>query len=126
MEEQSFPLESAPMAKENLQIVESAGSRGQKILHLKGSLTIHTVFSFQDAIRANTAPVLIIDFSGVPYIDSAGLGALVGVYVGSQKAMRKLAFAAMNTQVKALVDMTNVAQLFKAYATVQDAEAGIS
>jgi hypothetical protein len=32
----------------------------------------------------------------------------------------------MNTQVKALIDMTNVAQLFKAYATVQDAEAGIS
>ena len=126
MEEQSFPLESAPMTKENLQIVESTGSRGQKILHLKGSLTIHTVFSFQDAIRSDPASVVILDFSGVPYIDSAGLGALVGVYVGSQKAMRKLAFAAMNTQVKALVDMTNVAQLFKAYATVQDAEAAIS
>ena len=114
------------MAKENLQIVESTGSRGQKILHLKGSLTIHTVFNFQDAIRSDTAPVLILDFSGVPYIDSAGLGALVGVYVGSQKAMRKLAFAAMNTQVKTLVEMTNVAQLFKAYATVRDAEVGIS
>jgi len=114
------------MTKENLQIVESKGSRGQKILHLKGSLTIHTVFNFQDAIRTDTAAVMILDFSGVPYIDSAGLGALVGAYVGSQKAMRKLAFAAMNTQVKALVDMTNVAQLFKAYATVQEAEAAIS
>jgi anti-sigma B factor antagonist len=126
MEEETFPLESAPMTKENLQIVESKGSRGQKILHLKGSLTIHTVFNFQDAIRTDPAPVMILDFSGVPYIDSAGLGALVGAYVGSQKAMRKLAFAAMNTQVRALVDMTNVAQLFKAYATVQEAEAAIS
>jgi anti-sigma B factor antagonist len=126
MEEETFPLESAPMTKENLQIVESKGSRGQKILHLKGSLTIHTVFNFQDAIRTGAAPVMILDFSGVPYMDSAGLGALVGAYVGSQKAMRKLAFAAMNTQVKALVDMTNVAQLFKAYATVQEAEAAIS
>jgi anti-sigma B factor antagonist len=126
MEEETSPLESAPMTKENLQIVESKGSRGQKILHLKGSLTIHTVFNFQDAIRTDTAAVMILDFSGVPYIDSAGLGALVGAYVGSQKAMRKLAFAAMNTQVKALVDMTNVAQLFKAYATVQEAEAAIS
>jgi anti-sigma B factor antagonist len=126
MEEETFPLESAPMTKENLQIVESKGSRGQKILHLKGSLTIHTVFNFQDAIRTDAAPVMILDFSGVPYMDSAGLGALVGAYVGSQKAMRKLAFAAMNTQVKALVDMTNVAQLFKAYATVQEAEAAIS
>jgi anti-sigma B factor antagonist len=126
MEEETFPLESAPMTKENLQIVESKGSRGQKILHLKGSLTIHTVFNFQDAIRTDPAPVMILDFSGVPYMDSAGLGALVGAYVGSQKAMRKLAFAAMNTQVRALVDMTNVAQLFKAYATVQEAEAAIS
>jgi anti-sigma B factor antagonist len=126
MEEETFPLESAPMTKENLQIVESKGSRGQKILHLRGSLTIHTVFNFQDAIRTDPAPVMILDFSGVPYMDSAGLGALVGAYVGSQKAMRKLAFAAMNTQVRALVDMTNVAQLFKAYATVQEAEAAIS
>jgi anti-sigma B factor antagonist len=115
------------MAKENLQIVSSAGTReGLRILHLKGSLNIHTVFTLQDALREEKSPALILDFSGVPYIDSAGLGALVAAHISAQKAMRKLAFAAMNTQVEALIDMTHVSQLLRTYSTIKDAEAGIS
>jgi len=50
----------------------------------------------------------------------------VAAYVGAQKALRKLAFAGMNTQVKALADMTHVSQLFHNYPTVKDAEAALS
>jgi anti-anti-sigma factor len=68
------------MARDTLQIVTSAGSKpGQTILTLKGSLNIQTIFDFQKATREEGAPKLILDFSGVPYVDSAGLGALVGV-----------------------------------------------
>jgi anti-sigma B factor antagonist len=91
-------------------------------LTLKGSLNIQTVFSFQTATRAETAPKLILDFSAVPYVDSAGLGALVGAYVAAQRAQRKLAVTGMNTQVKALIDMTHVGTLIKSYGTVQEAE----
>jgi anti-sigma B factor antagonist len=115
------------MTIENLQVVKSEGSRdGQRILHVRGSLNIHTVFNFQEALRRETAPELIIDFSGVPYIDSAGLGALVAAYVGAQKTARKLAFSGMNTQVRALIDMTHVSKLFKSYPTIKDAEAALS
>jgi anti-sigma B factor antagonist len=115
------------MTKENLQIVKSEGSReGQRIFSLKGSLNIHTVFNLQEALRSEAAPELIIDFSGVPYIDSAGLGALVAAYVGAQKTARKLAFSGMNTQVRALIDMTHVSKLFKSYASIKDAEAALS
>jgi anti-sigma B factor antagonist len=115
------------MPKENLQIVASAGSRdGIRLLHLKGSLNIHTVFTFQDAMKQETTPVLILDFSEVPYIDSGGLGALVAAHVSAQKAMRKLGCVGMNTQVKALVEMTHVSQLLKMFPTVKDAEAGLS
>jgi anti-sigma B factor antagonist len=111
------------MAKENIQIVAAAGVRsGAKIFQLKGPLNIHTVFEFQDTVRNDPSPVLIVDFSGVPYVDSAGLGAMVGAFVSSQRAQRKLVFAGMNTQVKALVEMTHVDQLFHPYATVEDAD----
>jgi len=114
------------MAKDTLQIVASAGTReGQKILTLKGSLNIHTIFDFQSATRAETAPKLILDFSGVPYMDSAGLGALVGAYVAAQRSKRKLAVVGTSTQVKALIDMTHVGRLIQSYATVQEAEAAL-
>lgn len=111
------------MVNENLQIVPIAGNReGHRILRLKGSLNIQTVFEFQNVVRAETAPVVILDFSGVSYIDSAGLGAVVGAYVATQRTERKLAVAGMNAQVKTLVEMTHVSQLIKSYATVGEAE----
>jgi anti-sigma B factor antagonist len=115
------------MPSENIQVVTSAGDRaGQKILHVKGPLNIHTIFDFQSAVRRDASPSLIVDLSGVPYIDSAGLGALVAAYVGAERAQRKLVFAAMNERVTALIEMTHVSQVFETYASVQEAEARVS
>ena len=112
---------------DKIQIVASEGSRaGQRILSLTGPLNIQTIFDFQTAMRAETSPALIVDFSGVTFIDSAGLGALVGVCVAAQKANRKVALAAMNTQVRALVEMTHVDKFFRTFPTIQDAEAAIA
>lgn len=116
------------MQNNTIQIVTTPGPRDSsyKILHLNGPLNIHTIFDFQTALRAEQAPALIIDFSDVPFIDSTGLGALVGAHLAAQRANRKLAFTSMNPQVQALLDMTNVAQFFKTYASVGDAEAAVS
>jgi anti-sigma B factor antagonist len=111
------------MPNGNIQIVTSSGTRdGYKILHVKGPLNIHTIFDFQTALRAETSPTVIIDFAEVPFIDSTGLGAMVGAHLAAEKANRKLAFAALNSQVKALLDMTHVSKFFRTYPTVQDAE----
>jgi anti-anti-sigma factor len=113
--------------RENLQVISGDGAReGQRVLGLKGSLNIHTVFTFQNAVRAETANALVIDFSDVDYVDSAGLGAMVAAFVSAQKGLRKLAFAGMNNQVMTLLEMTHVSQLFKTYATVKDAEAALT
>ena len=114
------------MASEKMQILPSQGARnGQKILTLKGPLTIQTTFDFQTAARAETSPILIIDLSEVPFVDSAGLGALVGALVNAHKANREVAFVGVNPRVKALMDMTKVSQLFRLYPTVQDAQASL-
>jgi anti-anti-sigma factor len=115
------------MSNHNIQILASAGSTdGYKILHVKGPLNIHTIFDFQSALRAETSPALIIDFAEVPFIDSTGLGAMVGAHLAAQKANRKIAFAGINTQVKALLDMTHVTQFFTTYPSIRDAELAVS
>jgi anti-sigma B factor antagonist len=112
------------MALENLQMVASDGPRaGQRILRMKGPLSIHTVFEFQNVVRTETSASLIIDFSGVPFIDSAGLGALVGAHLSAQKSQRKILLAAMNSQAITLLEMTRIRSLFNIYSTLQEAEA---
>lgn len=115
------------MVNENIQIISDTGLRsGAKILRLKGPLTIHTVFQFQETVRSESSPIVIMDFTGVPYVDSAGLGAMVGAFVSAQRAQRRVAFAAMNTQVKALVEMTHVNQLLQPYSSVEEADRAIA
>jgi anti-sigma B factor antagonist len=110
------------MANDNIQIMASGGAAGQRILTLRGALTIHTIFDFQAAVRAEQSPVVILDLTGVPYADSAGLGAIVGAYVSAQRANRKLVLAGQNERVKALLSMTHVSRLFDPFPTVECAE----
>jgi anti-sigma B factor antagonist len=114
------------MVNDSLKIAASAGDRkGQKILALTGSLNIHSVFTFQAVTREETAEQVILDFTNVPFMDSAGLGALVGAYVAAQRTHRKLAVVGANTQVKALIDMTQVGTLIKCYEDVAAAQAAL-
>jgi anti-anti-sigma factor len=93
------------MNKEKLEIITSPGGRdGLCILELKGRLTIETVVGLQDAMRRESPPELIIDMSGVPSMDSSGLGVMIAAYVRAKKTSRKLAFAGMNERVKAVTD----------------------
>ena len=88
-------------------------------------MNIHTIFDFQSALRAETSPALIIDFTEVPFIDSTGL-APWSELISPHKSESEAAFAAMNTQVKALLDMTHVSQFFNTYPTIHDAETAVS
>ncbi|MGB6428945.1 MAG: STAS domain-containing protein [Candidatus Acidiferrales bacterium] len=114
------------MINETLEILSQPGSKdAEQVIRLAGVLTIHTLFSFQTAVRAETASALILDFSGVSYVDSAGLGAIVGAMLSSQKAGRKFLLAGANERVNALMDMTNVRKLLPSYPSVELAEASL-
>jgi anti-sigma B factor antagonist len=114
------------MINETLEIVSQPGAKdGDQVVRVAGVLTIHTLFNFQSALRAETAAALILDFSGVSYVDSAGLGAIVGAMLSVQKAGRKFLLAGANQRVTALMEMTNVQKLLPNYASVELAEASL-
>ncbi len=81
-----------------------------------------TLFLFQGAIRAKQASTLIMDFTGVPYIDSAGIGALVGAYVTHNKEGRSLALVGVRDRLHTALKVTHVEQFFRFYKTLADAE----
>ena len=80
------------MPQEPLQIEDVTGTpEGTRVLRLSGPIVLTNFFPFQSLVRASTSPTLILDFTDVPYIDSAGIGAVVGAYVTHQKDGRRLA-----------------------------------
>jgi len=113
------------MPQESLNIEDVSGlPDGQRVLRLTGPVTIANFFQFQSLVRGNTFRHLILDMTDVPYMDSAGIGALVGAYVNHQKEGRSLALVGVTDRVRGALQVTRVEQFFKFYpnqAAAQDA-----
>jgi anti-anti-sigma factor len=108
---------------DQLQIQPIPGSTPDvTILALQGPLTIGTVFEFQAATRQPDLKSTIIDFSGVPYMDSVGLGSLLSHWAHSQRIGVKFAAVAISDRVRVLLDMSKVSTILPSFPTVADAE----
>ena len=95
---------------------------GQRILTLNGPLVLANIFQFQATVRADQSQSLIIDFGSVPYIDSAGIGALVGAYVTRQHSKRRLALVSVSNRVRDALKVTRVEQFFQFFDSVGAAQ----
>jgi anti-sigma B factor antagonist len=73
-------------------------------------------------VRGSSAPILILDLTQVPYIDSAGIGTLVGAYVNHQKDGRRLALVGVTVRVRNTMQVTRVEQFFQFYDSVAAAQ----
>lgn len=103
-----------------------AGDRdGISVVKLAGPLTLTTMFTFQNEFRAMKPHALILDLSGTPYMDSAGLGLIMNYYVSAESNERTIVLACANERVQALLEMTKVDSVLKSFPTVEAAEASV-
>jgi anti-sigma B factor antagonist len=116
------------MPNDTLVVESSSGVRaGHAVLSCHGPFTIQTLFSFQNAVRQiESAQVLMIDLTDVPYMDSAGLGALVGAFVSGRKSNRSIALVGAGERITALIRMSNLEPFFPLYASRADAESRLA
>jgi len=91
------------------------------VLSFHGPLTMENVQPFLNAVRREGAPTMILDFSGVPYLDSSGLGSLVSAYTSCSKAGRRVALTGVNQRVRKVLEITKVEQIFLMFPTLSDA-----
>jgi anti-sigma B factor antagonist len=104
------------------EIRSAAGASGATILHLSGPLTLNTLFEFQETVRKEHPGGLIIVVTDVPYMDSAGLGAILSAYASCQRHGKKFALANVSERVMALLRVTKVDGLVPRYDSVEAAE----
>ena len=110
---------------DQLQIMTTEGPGGLLIMHLDGPLTLATLFDFQESVRQQQATGLILALDAVPYMDSAGLGAILGAYVSCQRQGRRFALAGMTRRVLTLFEVARVDALVPRFDTVEAAETAL-
>jgi anti-sigma B factor antagonist len=97
---------------------------GTRVFCLTGPLTLRNLFELQTELRGATPPPLtVIDLTGVPYMDSAGMGLVMNHYVRCQTRGSKLIVAGANNRVMDLFKVTKVDTVLPLVGTLEDAEA---
>ena len=123
----SPPPYNSPVPVETLTIERLSAQEGPRVISLRGPLTLENVPLFQNAIRREESfPLVIVDLTDVPYIDSSGLGSLVSAYVTRHKATRRIALSGVNERVLKLFETTKVDALFLIFPTLDDAIVGLT
>jgi anti-sigma B factor antagonist len=93
------------------------------IYQLTGPLTLRNMFEFQSELRSSSAqPRVIFDLSGVPYMDSAGMGLVMNHYVHCQTRGSKFIVAGANKRIMDLFDITKVSTVLPLAANAEEAE----
>lgn len=98
----------------------------EKIVALDGVLNAETAFQLRDAVRNQEPAALVIDMTQVRYVDSTGLGVLIGIYASFERACHRLLLAGLNDRIWDLFRMCKIEDVFTRYRTVADAERALA
>ena len=109
------------MQDKPLEIEKIEDVPGATVLRLHGPLLLGNFFPLQTMVRSDNAALLIVDVTDMPYIDSAGIGCLVGAHVSRENSGRKLVLVGANDRLLTSLKVTKVDQLFALASTVEQA-----
>jgi anti-sigma B factor antagonist len=94
------------------------------IFQLTGPVTLCNLFELQDQLRSGDQPkAAILDLKAVPYMDSAGMGAIINYYVHCQNKGVKKIVAGVSSRVMELFKMTRVNTVITLVSGIEEAEA---
>jgi anti-sigma B factor antagonist len=112
---------------DEFKIESTAGKRdGVRILRLSGAFTLQGLFDFQSIVRGLNDPVLIVDLTEVPYMDSASLGALMSVHTTAQRNKRQYALVGASERLRTLFRVAGVDGILVTYPTLEEAQDALS
>jgi len=111
------------MQPPKLDIAQLPSGNGTVIAQLTGKLSLETVSSFLSELRPIAADKLVLNMSGVSFLDSAGVGGLVQLFVHRKAKSQKFALAALTSQGVAVMQVSGLVKLLPTFATVEEASA---
>jgi anti-anti-sigma factor len=108
---------------EKMTVTRGHGFTGSTaILRVTGPLTLATAFVLQDELGAIGDVDTVIDVSASPYMDSAGLGAILSHWTHTQRSGRKFALTGVTPRVALLLEITKADMVLPIFATAEEAD----
>jgi anti-sigma B factor antagonist len=116
-----------PTAMETMEVEREPGRTSDvTVFKLTGPFVLGTMFELQAAFREPAVKGVIIDLSAVPYIDSAGLGVLLGEWSHTQRGGYKYALVGMSPRVHTIFEITHTDSVLPIFQTQAEAEASFA
>jgi anti-sigma B factor antagonist len=93
---------------------ETETTASEITFHFAGRILSSTSPLLRDAIKKviPEKKTIVLDFSKISYIDSSGLGVLVGVWVSAKREGCDLRLVNLTDRIKELLRLTNLDKLF--------------
>jgi anti-sigma B factor antagonist len=115
-----------PSRNENLQIEMLDSPKGARLIKLSGPVTLRTLFEFQEAARKEAGKPVIVDIAQVPYMDSAGLGAVISIFASCQRTSRGFAIIGVTDRIRTLFQVTHCDGMLPCFDSLEAAEASVA
>jgi anti-sigma B factor antagonist len=97
---------------------------GVVVLELRGEIDLQHSPEMRRLLQARAAqrvPALVLDFTGVKYIDSSGLATLIEYYQSSRAYEGKIMVAGLSHRVRSIFELVRLNEVFPICATVSEA-----
>ena len=98
-------------------------------VQLEGEIDHHSAQKIREAIDKTFEPtdcrLIIFDFSKVSFMDSSGIGMIIGRYKNAKKRGGTVAIAGMNPELGRIFQISGLAKIINSYASVSEAEAAL-
>jgi anti-sigma B factor antagonist len=83
--------------------------------------------ALRDSLREalSKTPRMVLNLSGVTYVDSGGLGTLVGVYSSARAAGADIKLTGLGQRLRDVLQVTKLATVFEVFDSEQEALAAL-
>lgn len=108
----------------NLKVSPRTATGGVQALDLEGEVDVYTAPALRQAIMDEVekgTKHLLIDLTRVEYLDSTGLGILIGGVKRLKEQGGSLRLVGPSARITRIFDITGLNKIFDVYATEQDA-----
>ena len=95
------------------------------VVHLIGELDHHNAqevrHKIDDIIDKDAIKNLVLDFSSVTFMDSSGIGVVIGRYKRMSSKNGQIAITSINNNIKRVFELSGIFRIIKTYDKIEDA-----